>query len=77
MQISVRNVTWDLMLKKAYLDFGTPCDNSSAFDSDWDSGMEKGTYTDGVVNDPSRTGSFACYTYIQETICILLTNLGA
>ncbi|KAH3711884.1 hypothetical protein DPMN_071560 [Dreissena polymorpha] len=55
MQISVRNVSWDLMLRKAYMD--NPCKNDSAV-SVWDSQMVKATYTDGGINDPTKKGTF-------------------
>ncbi|KAL4238202.1 hypothetical protein ACF0H5_002914 [Mactra antiquata] len=58
LQINVMNVTWDLMLKKAYIDFATSCDRSRAFDSSWDSDMRKATFTDGIVNDINSTGTF-------------------
>lgn len=56
MQISVRNVTWDLMLKKTYMDGGITCPPEDVPDSSWDSNMQKATFTDGVVNDPNGKG---------------------
>ncbi|XP_060554717.1 uncharacterized protein LOC132715684 [Ruditapes philippinarum] len=58
MQISVRNVTWDLMLKKAYMDKSDICDRTSVAVSSWDSDMHKGTHTDGIINDPNGKGSY-------------------
>ena len=58
MQISVKNVTWDLRLKKAYID-GPQCPGGeSVVDSAWSSGQEKKTYTDGIINDPTGKGSY-------------------
>lgn len=59
LQISVRNVSWDLLLRKAYMDFGDACgDKYSLADSSWDSHMVKATYTDGIVNDINGTGTY-------------------
>lgn len=59
MQISVRNVSWDLMLEKAYMDNRDKCVNSSSVAiSSWDSDMVKATYTDGIINDPNGKGTF-------------------
>jgi hypothetical protein len=57
MQISVRNVSWDLMLEKAYMDKRDICDSNSVANSSWDSDMHKGTHTDGIINDPNGKGS--------------------
>ncbi|KAL4238204.1 hypothetical protein ACF0H5_002916 [Mactra antiquata] len=59
LQINVMNVTWDLMLKKAYMDFVIPCNKTeAAYDSSWDSDMTKATFTDGIVNNINSTGTF-------------------
>ena len=56
MQISVQNVTWDLRLKKAYID-GPQCPGGEDMaDSAWSSNQEKKTYTDGIINNPNGTG---------------------
>ena len=56
MQISVKNVTWDLRLKKAYID-GPQCPGGEDMaDSAWSSNQEKKTYTDGMINNPNGTG---------------------
>ena len=52
MQISVRNVTWDLMLRKAYIDREACTPDSTVVLSNWTSNMQKATFTDGVINDP-------------------------
>ena len=58
MQISVQNVTWDLRIKKPYIDNDGQCpEGESVADTDWSSEQEKKTYTDGVVNDPSQKGN--------------------
>ena len=57
-EISVRNVTWDLRMKKPYLD-APPCtDTQLLADSPWTSRMEKKTYTDGNINNPNGTGKY-------------------
>ena len=58
MQISVKNVTWDLRLKRAYID-GPQCPGGESMaDSAWSSDQEKKTYTDGRINDPTGKGYF-------------------
>ena len=55
MQINVLNTTWDLMLRKAYID--NRCGNDSdVVDSPWSSDVMKATHTDGVINDPNGQG---------------------
>lgn len=56
MQISVKNVTWDLRLKKAYID-GPQCPGGENMaDSAWSSDQQKKTFTDGIINDPNGKG---------------------
>ncbi|XP_053402309.1 uncharacterized protein LOC123539994 [Mercenaria mercenaria] len=59
MQVSVRNVSWDLMLEKAYMDNRDKCvDRNSVAISSWNSSMEKATHTDGIINNPNGQGSY-------------------
>ena len=56
-EISVRNVSWDLRMKKPYLD-APPCTDSQLLaDSPWSSNIDKMTFTDGTINDPNGTGT--------------------
>ncbi|KAL5006388.1 hypothetical protein ScPMuIL_015194 [Solemya velum] len=51
MEINALRTSWDLMMTKAYMDGGD-------FLSNWTSDMQKGVYTDGIVNDPNHKGTF-------------------
>lgn len=53
MQINVLNTTWDLMLRKAYIDNRCSDNSSEVVDSDWSSDVQKATYTDGTINEPN------------------------
>lgn len=56
MEINVLNVTWDLMLTKAYIDCPN-CEESNVL-SNWTSNMEKAVHHDGEVNNPLKKGTF-------------------
>ncbi|KAJ8308721.1 hypothetical protein KUTeg_013595 [Tegillarca granosa] len=52
MEINVLNVTWDLMLTKAYIDCPN-CKETNVL-SNWTSNMEKAVHHDGEVNNPLK-----------------------
>ena len=62
MQINVLNATWDLLVKKPFIDTdchirtGNNCPDVEADDSSWFSGQVKKVYTDGGINDPNEKG---------------------
>ena len=62
MQINVLNATWDLLIKKPYIDTdchiptGNDCPAVENADSSWFSGQVRKVYTDGGINDPNHTG---------------------
>ena len=67
LQISVRNVTWDLRIKKPYIDNDGQCPEApSVADSEWSSDQVKKTFTDGVVNDPNQQGKFTFLRFNQS-----------
>ena len=71
----MKNVTWDLMLKKAYID-GPQCHGGeSVVDSAWSSDQEKKTYTDGIINDPNGKGEHILILHSPITLLILLILL--
>ena len=67
MQINILNATWDLLVKKPYID--TDClirrevgdeqcpPDEEKQDSSWFSGQVKKVYTDGGINDPNQKGN--------------------
>ena len=63
MQINVLNATWDLLVKKPFIDtdchirVGNQCPaDEDTDDSSWLSDQVKKIYTDGGINDPSQRG---------------------
>ena len=75
MQISVKNVTWDLRLKRAYID-GPQCPGGESMaDSAWSSDQEKKTYTDGRINDPTGKGYFFSFFDPSWPFLQLITNV--
>ena len=65
MQINVLNATWDLLVKKPYIDTdclirlekGDECPPElETHDNSWFSGQVRKIYTDGGINDPDHRG---------------------